>query len=267
MPRVLFKRREQSHKFTNIVGKRYGYLTVVEHTGWNGKHSEWRVRCVCGKELIKSRHRLKNGENPSCGCQNTKEKRQYWANYARTCVKVRATQADSAGFTDLTGYTIGWVKVLKLAGFAPAIGNGKQYMRSNWLVKCKCGNEAVRTRKQINDRKGRVIVSCGCRNTAKALSERAKKQRKREKLTVHERRMTLSWTPAERAKVCTMCKKFNRYLYSPCKVKKESDEQRDITRIYKRTRLCEPCARRWIQPDHSVWEGAAKRDLLEETFY
>lgn len=57
-----------NHRFTNIVGERYGRLLVIEYHG-TSKQSQtlWKCLCDCGKEVVVRRTGLKNGTK-SCGC-------------------------------------------------------------------------------------------------------------------------------------------------------------------------------------------------------
>lgn len=56
----------------NLIGKRYGALTVIEFAGIKGrKHRYWRCRCDCGIEIIARGSHLYNGNVKSCGCRRT----------------------------------------------------------------------------------------------------------------------------------------------------------------------------------------------------
>jgi hypothetical protein len=72
---------EEAHKNTgksrnlidwNIIGKRFGFLTVVEFANIYKRRSWWKCRCDCGKECITSRRILIEYCSPrrplSCGC-------------------------------------------------------------------------------------------------------------------------------------------------------------------------------------------------------
>ena len=51
------------------VGDRFGFLTVVEQTGYNKLHKlEYLVRCDCGTMLVALRESLASGDVFSCGC-------------------------------------------------------------------------------------------------------------------------------------------------------------------------------------------------------
>lgn len=53
----------------NLVGQRFGRLTVLEYTGSRGSSGAlWRCRCDCGNEIITSSAVLRRGTSRSCGC-------------------------------------------------------------------------------------------------------------------------------------------------------------------------------------------------------
>lgn len=55
-------------KFRNLVGERFGRLTVVEFCGMKNSSSQWRCVCDCGNEKIVDARRLNRGNIKSCGC-------------------------------------------------------------------------------------------------------------------------------------------------------------------------------------------------------
>lgn len=53
----------------NLIGKRFGLLTVVERKPSDAKgQSMWLCRCDCGNEKIIRGHDLTQGKTQSCGC-------------------------------------------------------------------------------------------------------------------------------------------------------------------------------------------------------
>src|ERR1700760_4232061 len=52
----------------DIIGNRFGNLTVVEATGYQGKFTLYRCLCDCGGEKTTRYYDLKNGKTYSCGC-------------------------------------------------------------------------------------------------------------------------------------------------------------------------------------------------------
>lgn len=58
-------------RYENIVGRKYGKLTVVEeeHVIKNGRPLYFvRCRCDCGNETVVEKSKVKRGETRSCGC-------------------------------------------------------------------------------------------------------------------------------------------------------------------------------------------------------
>lgn len=57
------------YNFENLVGKKFGRLTVVERAE-NDKYctARWKCKCICGGETITSTTHLKSGHTKSCGC-------------------------------------------------------------------------------------------------------------------------------------------------------------------------------------------------------
>lgn len=55
----------------NLIGKKFGRLTVIEEATSNIKYRRaWRCKCECGntKDIIVTTDSLKNGRTQSCGC-------------------------------------------------------------------------------------------------------------------------------------------------------------------------------------------------------
>lgn len=68
-----------SEKLTDdLMGKKFGHLTVVERAGSyhkanrkTGVMAMWKCRCDCGNEIITTGYSLKCGDTVSCGCMKT----------------------------------------------------------------------------------------------------------------------------------------------------------------------------------------------------
>lgn len=52
----------------DIIGNRYGMITVVEYAGIINNKSYYKCMCDCGKEHLASRQHLRFGDVKSCGC-------------------------------------------------------------------------------------------------------------------------------------------------------------------------------------------------------
>lgn len=58
-------------KASDLIGKRYGKLTVVSRSENNHKgNTMWLCKCDCGKEKIALGYDLTHGRTVSCGCNN-----------------------------------------------------------------------------------------------------------------------------------------------------------------------------------------------------
>jgi len=65
-----FKREHTGEAHTiNMVGRKYGRLTVVERHGSSERgHARWLCRCDCGNEVVVDGSALRSGHTKSCGC-------------------------------------------------------------------------------------------------------------------------------------------------------------------------------------------------------
>ena len=55
----------------NLVGHKYGILTVISYEGKDKKYSNitlWKCLCECGNKIIARQSNLRNGHTKSCGC-------------------------------------------------------------------------------------------------------------------------------------------------------------------------------------------------------
>lgn len=59
-------------KPVEIVGKKYGYLTVIKRIGSRWGHSLWECKCDCGTVCQRTANQLTMSKAVSCGCM-TKE--------------------------------------------------------------------------------------------------------------------------------------------------------------------------------------------------
>lgn len=65
-------RRETAARVAEMLGRRFGRLTVVRHAGTagrgKGRVALWECRCDCGKDVIRRGRNLRGGSTRSCGC-------------------------------------------------------------------------------------------------------------------------------------------------------------------------------------------------------
>lgn len=55
-------------KRKNIIGQKFGKLTVIELVEYRDKDLFYKVKCECGSEIIVSGTHLRSGHTLSCGC-------------------------------------------------------------------------------------------------------------------------------------------------------------------------------------------------------
>lgn len=121
----------------NIIGQKYGKLTVIDYTNEN-KHGSalWKCQCDCGNITYATTEGLRTGDNVSCGCRNLgteKFKERY---------KV-----------DLTGQSFGKLTVLAATDMRSSQGN------QIWKCQCECGNIAYISTNHLQTGNTK---SCGC---------------------------------------------------------------------------------------------------------
>lgn len=114
----------------NIVGQKFGKLTVLEKT--KEKYYDGSLlyvcKCECGNTVKTTSSRLKSGHITSCGCAKHE-------------------------VDDITGNRYGRLVVLEFSHTA----NRESY----WKCKCDCGNVCICKAKWLKEGS---VVSCGCKN-------------------------------------------------------------------------------------------------------
>ena len=55
-------------KATDLIGKKFGRLTVIERIFDGKSNTRWKCLCDCGKETTSTTGNLKNNKHKSCGC-------------------------------------------------------------------------------------------------------------------------------------------------------------------------------------------------------
>ncbi len=122
------------YKKRDLVGCRFGMLTVVEDSGERLGHSIlWRCRCDCGGEILAVRHSLVSGVVENCGCVP------------------RVVKHYGKG-SDLSGRRFGQLTVVGDSG-------GRRRGCILWECRCDCGGEASFTRSELLSGNAQ---NCGC---------------------------------------------------------------------------------------------------------
>ena len=132
-------------KFVNMVGLRFGRLTVVkrsdDYVRPSGKHSVmWECLCDCGNIVNVLGESLRRGATVSCGC------------YA----KEKASEVGSSKLINAVGKKFGMLTVLERADNKISPNGNK---RTRWLCQCECGNTTV---VMWDNLKSGHTTSCGC---------------------------------------------------------------------------------------------------------
>ena len=60
-------------KREDLIGKRFGRLTVMELGGVKRNHAQWLCLCDCGLTTLSYAYQLNNGSKKSCGCLRIEE--------------------------------------------------------------------------------------------------------------------------------------------------------------------------------------------------
>lgn len=118
-------------KNKELVGKKFGSITVIELIEEKDKYGyfQCKCKCDCGNEIITTLSRVKLGRVISCGCSR-KGIREY---------------------EDLTGFKFGNLTAMKRSEL--------ELGRTYWICKCDCGNES---KVRADSLKDGSVISCGC---------------------------------------------------------------------------------------------------------
>lgn len=60
-------------KREELIGKRFGRLTVLDRYGVKNHHLQWKCQCDCGLVTLAYASQLRNGSKKSCGCLRIEE--------------------------------------------------------------------------------------------------------------------------------------------------------------------------------------------------
>ena len=62
----------------DMIGKRFGRLTVIEEYGRQDRQVMWKCKCDCGKETVARGYALRHGAIQSCGCLQLETMQKRW---------------------------------------------------------------------------------------------------------------------------------------------------------------------------------------------
>ena len=115
------------------IGRRFGYLTIVQTRGWKNRNRMALCACKCGGQKIVRISSLLQGWVVSCGCRRGK----------------------NTELPLVTGAKYGHLTILNQV----ARPSGQTKKEGYYLVRCVCGSEHVRGRENIVTPK---VPNCGC---------------------------------------------------------------------------------------------------------
>lgn len=129
----LQKERVSNALTKNLIGQRFGYLTVVNRNGSYTAHENvkggiraiWHCKCDCGNECDVLGQELLNGNNTSCGCKKISKYEMYVMQYL-----------------EILGY-IQNIDYIREKTFKNFKGIGGQNLRFDFYVKLKTGEEVL----------------------------------------------------------------------------------------------------------------------------
>lgn len=128
------RREKAKQNKKNLIGKRFGRLTVIEATNDRQNRAVvWKCKCDCGNEILVPTGKLTSGNTQSCGClrlENLSKKISY----------------------DLIGKKFGKLTVINKTGL-------RKDRNIIWECKCDCGNTHYVTSTLLINGK---VKSCGC---------------------------------------------------------------------------------------------------------
>ena len=145
-------------KHTDLIGQRFGRLTVISKIEPRNHRAYWLCECECGRKKEVSTYSLRIGKTKSCGCLRKDN-----------AVKVAKTRNNFLGnnpnFKDLTGKKFSRLTVVSLAG--------RKGKRIAWNCVCECGKEKVIAGTHLVSK---LTVSCGCYHREKLIKNNPKKR-------------------------------------------------------------------------------------------
>lgn len=139
---MCYNKEKGGIKMENIIGQKFGRLTVVERKG-NDKHRSivWLCKCDCGNFIETTTNNLKSWNTKSCGCLK------------KELLSERSSK-------DLTGKRFG-----KLVAIKPTEKrNGRSVV---WECECDCGNRFYTPAKFLLNGGS---TSCGCVGITKMIN-------------------------------------------------------------------------------------------------
>ena len=125
------KRRLKMRVYPDLIGKRFGKLTVVEQLpSTQSGHRRWLCKCDCGGEHIATSNNLNRGRTTNCGCKKS---------------------------PDLTGRVFGRLTVIGRSDKRNPRGARTTPM---WECRCECGNIAYKATDTLTNSDESMCQDC-----------------------------------------------------------------------------------------------------------
>ena len=144
----LQKEKASEANSVDLVGKKFGRLTVISRSAERNKRGSvmWECACDCGKYVRKTTVALTHNRSrlKSCGC----------------AAKDRIREVS---FKDLTGEQFGRLTVLRVAEPHEIKDKARG---THWFCQCSCGNTTIVTVQNLH---GSHTQSCGCLHREKLM--------------------------------------------------------------------------------------------------
>lgn len=131
-------------KLINLVGQKFGQLTVVEDVGSKNRKHYWRCICDCGNEKIVDGASLRSGNTKSCGCLKNKGLIEY---------NLKQSELNKIPINT----RFGKLTVIEDIGFIPHVDGHK---RRGYKCICDCGNECVASGNQLKTGQKKTCGHC-----------------------------------------------------------------------------------------------------------
>lgn len=126
-------------KRAELIGKRFGKLTVVAREASKNGKAKWLCQCDCGGTTITDSNHLISGHTQSCGCIGIE--------------RIKNLNKGKSLTYDLTGDRYGKLTVISFSHYSD------DKKRTFWKCKCDCGCEVIARADQL---KNGHTKTCGC---------------------------------------------------------------------------------------------------------
>lgn len=166
----------KAHGDINLVGQRFGKLTVVSFAGYAKGRGQWNCKCDCGNDFVAHTSALKSGNTTSCRCKvdltgqrfgqlvvskfayQEKGKNSYWE---CLCDCGNTTVVLSTNLTSGGTKSCGHIKSLIGQRFGRLVVESLAFVEvaSYWNCKCDCGNSVIVRQNSLTTGN---TQSCGC---------------------------------------------------------------------------------------------------------